>query len=860
MKFTLKDYQEEAVRQLLEQLRMARSLWQQHGRRSSISLSAATGAGKTVMAAAVIEALFHGSDAFGVAPDTGAVVVWLSDDPALNSQSQWRLLEASDRLTLSGLVTIEPDFAGDRLEPGKVYFLNTQKMAKTGLLVRGQTAEAADGAAPPPPPDARASTIWDVLRNTIETPGLTLYLVLDEAHRGMGEGRGTGGEARATIVQQIINGTPAAPGVPVVLGISATVARFDKAMEKVEGRIRLPDVKVEPRKVQDSGIIKDVIVLDVSRDEGNVSSVLLRRAAQKLKASSDAWAGYARQQGSSDMVLPLLVLQVPNRPDHGEIGAWLDIIFDAMPELQPDVCVANVFGEHRSESFGRHAVPYIEPQRVQESAWLRVLVAKDAISTGWDCPRAEVMVSFRPAKDHTYITQLLGRMVRAPLARRIPGNDMLNAVDCILPLFDRAMAEKVVADLTGGGEATGAPPVRRILIEPQPFTPNPAVPEEVWEKLVSLPAQSPPRRHARPVRRLTLLGHELDFDGIAEGAGGAAHRLLHAVLDGERARLAGDVEKARRAVLSVEGQTLRADVRGGTLSFDDFVERADTGVIEEAYRSAARGFSTDLARSYAEHIAMGLSGGDDVDRLMEAHEIIAALGLVPEIRTRLDAAAEKIAVDWLIDHRRAIDALPDERQEVYRALRSESAQPLDSNLVRPVQWQRETSVRDAGGSERPLPRFERHLLADAEGLFPVHHASSWEDKVLDRELKDPNLLGWYRNPGTPGPDLLGIAYEQDGEARIMRPDFLVFSRRADGGVDAAIVDPHDHNKADSLARLRGLARYAAAHGAHYARIDAIAEVGGSYRVLDFRLPETRAAVAAADSAAAAYAAGRAYSI
>ena len=43
---------------------------------------------------------------------------------------------------------------------------------------------------------------------------------------------------------------------------------------------------------------------------------------------------------------------------------------------------------------------------------------KMALSTGWDCPRAEVMMSFRRAEDHTYIAQLLGRMVRTPLARR----------------------------------------------------------------------------------------------------------------------------------------------------------------------------------------------------------------------------------------------------------------------------------------------------------------------------------------------------------------------------------------------------------------------------------------------------------
>ena len=52
---------------------------------------------------------------------------------------------------------------------------------------------------------------------------------------------------------------------------------------------------------------------------------------------------------------------------------------------RPD-CIANVLGEHRTETFGSRSVPYIEPERVQESDWVRILIAKDAISIGWDCP------------------------------------------------------------------------------------------------------------------------------------------------------------------------------------------------------------------------------------------------------------------------------------------------------------------------------------------------------------------------------------------------------------------------------------------------------------------------------------------
>ena len=53
MKFTLNDYQGEAVRDVLDHLRKARKRWREDNDRHAFSLTAATGAGKTVMAAAV---------------------------------------------------------------------------------------------------------------------------------------------------------------------------------------------------------------------------------------------------------------------------------------------------------------------------------------------------------------------------------------------------------------------------------------------------------------------------------------------------------------------------------------------------------------------------------------------------------------------------------------------------------------------------------------------------------------------------------------------------------------------------------------------------------------------------------------
>src|SRR6185312_4056238 len=141
MKFTLKDYQDDAVRKVLINLRKARKRWKEDGDTHSFPLTAVTGAGKTVMAAAAFEALFHGDDNFDFERDPGAVVIWFSDDPALNEQTRFRLLEASDRLEFTDLVVVQNTFNREKFEAGKVYFLNTQKLGKKSLLVRGYDPE-----------------------------------------------------------------------------------------------------------------------------------------------------------------------------------------------------------------------------------------------------------------------------------------------------------------------------------------------------------------------------------------------------------------------------------------------------------------------------------------------------------------------------------------------------------------------------------------------------------------------------------------------------------------------------------------------------------------------------------------------
>ena len=842
MKFTLKDYQDEAVIDVLERLEKARKRWREDGDRHAFSLTAATGAGKTVMAAAVFEALFHGDDRYSFDRDPGAVVIWFSDDPSLNEQTRFRLMESSDRLQHTDLVVVENTFNHAKFEAGKIYFLNTQKLGKKSLLVRGFEEDVDGGLFPGARPDLRGHTIWDTIRNTIEDPALTLYLVLDEAHRGMGNESGE----KSTIVKRLINGERGVPGVPVVLGISATVARFNKAMEGAQGRSTLPPVTVDPILVQDSGLLKDIIALDIPEEAmGDFDTVLLRRATDKLRESTEEWAAYAAQQENGQTVLPLMVLQVPNKPNPNDIGRALDAIFQQWPDL-PETSVANVFGEHKTERFGKYSVPYIEPQRVQDDTSIRVLLAKDAISTGWDCPRAEVMVSFRPASDQTYIAQLLGRMVRTPLARRIPGNDKLNTVDCLLPKFDKDTVEKVIKALREGGGDT--PPTGRILINPKEMKANPAVPQAVWDKFVTLTAQTRPQRGAKPAIRMTALAHELACDGLMPGAGGKAHAAMHKVLDDFIAERAEEFAKKRALVMTVQGRTIIASLKNGETHDRQFQANADDAVIDDAYRRTARIISPDIARTYTMARAKRKPDAEeDLDSaLIEAREDVAALHLLENLEVLFDTEATKLSNAWFAKYRDRIKGLPDDRKDAYRQIVALSTEPQDVDLARPVLRYELTKIREDDGTETDIPSYKQHLLCDENGSFPVLLRDS-ERKVVEREMKGVGFKFWYRNPNCPTHDSLGIAYTEGDATKIVRPDFVFFVEQG-GKIVADIVDPHGTYLADALPKLKGLARYAENHRDVFRRMEAITEVGGSLRVLDLTRADVRRAIIEATSA------------
>ncbi len=506
MRVELKDFQAGAVATLANKLQSMRRRYEQDGELSSICLASPTGSGKTVMCAATIEALFFGDDDLSLMPDENAVVLWLSDSPSLNEQTSVRFSNVADKLADSildrrHLVTITNDFgaAHDILEPRHVYFLSKDLLSKNGLLTKGSEANS-------------GRVFWDILDRTIRDPERNLYLFIDEAHRGLGANasseRGT-----ATIYASLIDGLDGRAAMPIVVGVSATPQRFEAAMDQRADRVRMPKVAVTPREVQESGLLKDIIELRVPEKDDPVEHQYLTMACERYALACREWGEYCAREGESP-VNPLLLIQAADNVSSSALAEMCDQITGLVPGLSEAMSFANVFGEHKDIAAGKYLIPYVEPEFVQDTSRIRVLFAKEAVSNGWDCPRAEVIFSQRRRSDSTYIAQLVGRMVRTPLARRIESDDLLNSVACYLPQFNPESTQDVVDYLMGRKDDMGESSIGKQNIVLNPVTITAAEPKTNEEYQQELRAYEENRKAVEAARQAQP-GYQSSLEGFA---------------------------------------------------------------------------------------------------------------------------------------------------------------------------------------------------------------------------------------------------------------------------------------------------------------------------------------------------------
>jgi type III restriction enzyme len=322
-------------------------------------------------------------------------------------------------------------------------------------------------------------------------------------------------------------------------------------------------------------------------------------------------------------------------------------------------------------------------------------------------------------------------------------------------------------------------------------------------------------------------------------AGAALTRRLNARLDGLAAEYAETVASNVEDLLSTVVATTRVTTAGEDVGAGPLTQTIATHSRDVA-RDAQRiidSIKEGVGKSWFLHrVTLGPTADHDTLRVR-----CAALLRVDGVTATIGATA----TDWVKEQldRFRVDILNTvgARRDDFTRVQEQTSTP-ETVTIRLRQNDR-AATKDRDGND--LPRYGGHVFADATGQFPVD-LNDWERAVVKAETARPGFVAWYRNPGTPTPASLRIAYQADeGEWASLQPDFIIASRRTDGTLGASIVDPHGDYLADARAKIQALATFAERFGDRFVRIESVAKVeDGSLRVLDLADPAVRAEVLA----------------
>ena len=367
MIYTLKNYQRDAVDELKGYIQLGFN----SKNRKEVVFKAPTGSGKTFMAASLFEELASEH------VDVNFCILWACPGKGeLHKQSHDAVKTYLGGNPVCSL--LEEDFFGSRkfIKNKEIVFINWEKLIQKD---KGTGAWANNLMK-----DQEGMNFIDVIDQTKKN-GTKVVLVVDESHVG---------SSAKTRIQEFIN-TIIIPNI--LLEMSAT---------PLNNHI---DVEVSPEDVIKEGMIKeDVIVNEGIKKED-------KSLAEKDSEILILEKGFAKREELvkkySELninVNPLVLIQIPN-VDEGE--AKKIVIKDFLRER--NVTEAN----GKLKLWCDNHDPFDKKEIRKNNDITEFLIFKTAVATGWDCPRAHILVKFREGHSETFETQTIGRILRTAEAR-----------------------------------------------------------------------------------------------------------------------------------------------------------------------------------------------------------------------------------------------------------------------------------------------------------------------------------------------------------------------------------------------------------------------------------------------------------
>ena len=797
MKDKLFPFQEQALADLHSTVDAAHMLLSSR-KTQIISFSAPTGAGKTIMMTQLFEELLFGdADHIG---DPDSIFIWISDSPELNEQTRMKIETKSDRIPARNLITLDANFTADILECGHIYFLNTQKLGSDKLLVSTS--------------DKRQTSIWTVIENTATQYPSKLYCIIDEAHRGTAASAKEASKAQS-IMQKFIKGSPddGLSPLPLTIGMTATPQKFNALVSGITSST-MHQVVVPPEDVRSSGLLKDRIILRYPTLGFDADMSLFKASVEDWKKKCALWQAYYDQNKDGDhhdLVKPILVVQVTDGSGKEATGTDLTQCLDIWEEVTGSRLLENevvhTFNDYGTLSIAGTEIHKVEPSRIQEREDIKLVFFKMNLSTGWDCPRAETMMSYRSAHEYTFIAQLLGRMVRTPLAHRIKSIPELNDVSLFLPFFDSETVKQVVKALEESDNVsfaeTGSEKELVTYERENAYA-------DVFDSMGNLITYSiDSSRKQSPLKSYMLLAHAISSDGIDVSSFGAAKNGMLDEMDKEIADIKSspDYDSRVEAVTGLKVDSLIFDYGDSTMSVDTDNNTTEVSEYDIArhFEQAGKRLGEGMHREYWKRHA----DDDYIDVQIE----VIMLADNTSAMERLEKYAELCFLSLYDNNRRSIGKLSEEKQTRYDRLVHSSVQPV------PLEWKLPKTI-DFTISET-AQAYQKHLFCEAGGSAHIA-LNTWESGVLKEEIDD--AVCWLRNLDRKTWSL-EIPYEVKGVWTPMYPD-LVIVRADSSGYIFDILEPHDPSRKDNCPKAIGLAKFAEKHGASFGRIELIREQSG----------------------------------
>ena len=189
-------------------------------------------------------------------------------------------------------------------------------------------------------------------------------------------------------------------------------------------------IQIDELDVINEGLITRALYINENVENNtkleNEHEYLLDLALEKQKAIRKEY------KNNNISVNPLIIIQVPSKSD--ELIEQIESLLDNKGYSYKNKTVA-IWLADRKENIENISENDVEPI---------ILIMKQAISTGWDCPRAKILVKLRDNMSEDFETQTIGRIRRMPQAHHY-GNNLLD--NCYLYTFDEKYEETIKQEL-----------------------------------------------------------------------------------------------------------------------------------------------------------------------------------------------------------------------------------------------------------------------------------------------------------------------------------------------------------------------------------------------------------------------------